>query len=231
MALRSRRPVVSVSPSGDTFVDCFRAGRNRFGTLRHVLALTVLLDHASILTGAGGILRSTNLKTSLGGASVTCFFILSGALITASWEHSPNLLDFLRNRAIRILPAYWVCLAVTVLVLGPIAWTAEHRALSDYWHTFPNPLGYLWRNGLLMQFQNRIGDLFAKHTEAHSVNGSLWSIPWEAGCYALVAVLGLLGIIPALCLRFLETICGLRKGPYSAFCFLANESHSFPPLF
>lgn len=46
-----------------------------------------------------------------------------------------------------------------------------------------------------MQFQPRIGDLFASHTEAYSINGSLWSIPWEAGCYTMVAALGLAGVI------------------------------------
>jgi len=164
--------------------------------MRHVLATAVLIEHAFVLSGSESLLAATRFKFSLGGAAVAGFFVLSGALITASWEHSPTAWQFARNRLLRIFPGYLACLLVTAFVIGPLALAAQSASgLATYWRQEPSPLGYVLRNGLLMQFQNRIGSLFAASAEAYSVNGSLWSIPWEAGCYAMVAALGVAGVL------------------------------------
>jgi len=164
--------------------------------MRHVLAIAVLIEHAFVLSGSESLLAATRFKFSLGGAAVAGFFVLSGALITASWEHSPTAWQFARNRLLRIFPGYLACLLVTAFVIGPLALAAQSASgLATYWRQEPSPLGYVLRNGLLMQFQNRIGSLFAASAEAYSVNGSLWSIPWEAGCYAMVAALGVAGVL------------------------------------
>ena len=179
-----------------SFANFFEPGYNRLGTMRHVLALAVLVDHAFILQGAGHVLGSTPYQTSLGGLAVAGFFVLSGALITASWEHSRTAWQFARNRVLRIFPGYLVCLLVTAFVIGPLAWAVQSSPeIPAYWKLEPGPASYVLRNSLLMQFQPRIGDLFATHTEAYSINGSLWSIPWEAGCYMMVGALGLAGVI------------------------------------
>ena len=179
-----------------SFAHFFEPGLNRLGTMRHVLALAVLVDHAFILQGSGHVLGSTPYQTSLGGLAVASFFVLSGAPITASWEHSHAAWQFARNRVLRIFPGYLVCLLVTALVIGPLAWAVQSSPeVPAYWKLEPGPASYVLRNSLLMQFQNRIGSLFATHVEAYSINGSLWSIPWEAGCYAMVAALGLTGIL------------------------------------
>ncbi len=179
------------------FAEFFEPGRNRLGTVRHLLSLAVLVDHAFILNGAGHVLTGTRYQTSLGGLAVAGFFVLSGALITASWEHSRSVWQFTRNRVLRIFPGYLACLLVTALAIGPMAWALRPSAegSAEYWKLEPGPLSYVLKNSLLMQFQNRIGDLFATHPEQFSINGSLWSIPWEAGCYAIVAALGALGVI------------------------------------
>lgn len=104
-----------------SFANFFEPGRNRLGTMRHVLALAVLVDHAFILQGYGHVLGSTPYQTSLGGLAVAGFFVLSGALITASWEHSRTAWQFARNRVLRIFPGYLVCLLVTAVVIGPLA--------------------------------------------------------------------------------------------------------------
>lgn len=96
---------------------------------------------------------------------------------------------------LRIFPGYLACLLVTALIIGPLAWALRPASAADYWKLEPGPVSYVFSNSLLMQFQNRIGDLFATHHEAYSINGSLWSIPWEAGCYAMVAVLGAAGVL------------------------------------
>lgn len=179
-----------------SFVSFFEPGRNRLGTVRNVLALSVLVDHAFHLQGYPHILATTPYQSSLGSMAVAGFFVLSGALISASWEHSRTAWQFARNRMLRIFPGYLVCLLVAALVIGPLAWAQGLPAeTTGYWKLDPSPVSYVLRNSLLMQFQPSIGDLFAAHKEAYSINGSLWSIPWEACCYAMVAVLGLTGFI------------------------------------
>lgn len=166
--------------------------------MRHLLAGLVLVDHACLLHHGQGVLAGTGLRTSLGAAGVAGFFVLSGALVTASWLERGSLGQFLTNRVLRIFPGYLVCLAVTALVLGPVAWalaSGHQTETVSYWASQPGPLAYLLKNAGLMQFQNRIGDLFAHSHEPYSINGSLWSIPWEAGCYLMVAALGLAGAL------------------------------------
>lgn len=179
-----------------SFANFFAPGRNRLGTMRHVLALAVLVDHSLHLGGFPHLLSFTPYKNAMGGVAVAGFFVLSGALITASWEHSRTAWQFARNRVLRIFPGYLVCLLVTAFVIGPLAWAVQSSPETPaYWKVEPSPASYVLRNSLLMQFQPRIGDLFATHKEAYAINGSLWSIPWEAGCYMMVGALGLAGVI------------------------------------
>lgn len=101
--------------------------------VRAVAVLLVVGTHAAFLSGAVG---STGLLGHLlgrGDLGVSIFFTLSGYLLHAgllrdggatSWRH------YALRRAARILPAYWLVLAVVVLAVRP-AWdvTALHAAL------------------------------------------------------------------------------------------------------
>jgi peptidoglycan/LPS O-acetylase OafA/YrhL len=66
--------------------------------VRLFLAYAVLLSHSYDLAGAKAsepLRRLTQARTTLGSLSVLCFFLLSGYLITASWQKDPDLKDFL----------------------------------------------------------------------------------------------------------------------------------------
>ena len=93
--------------------------------LRAVAVLAVVLTHVGFQTGAtlrgvsGGVLARLDL-------GVTLFFLLSGFLLyrpfAAAHLHgspAPRVRVYLRNRALRILPAYWVVVLVTVPLLTP----------------------------------------------------------------------------------------------------------------
>ncbi len=181
-----------------TFSEFFRPGRNRLGWVRHLLAVVVLCDHAFLLHHGQGLLAGMGFATSLGAAGVAGFFVLSGALVTSSWLERGDPIQFLANRGLRIFPGYLVCLLITALVLGPLAWNwcqPPVETHGEYWSSRPGPVSYVLKNAGLMQFQNRIGELFATHHEPYSINGSLWSIPWEAACYGMVAAMGLAGML------------------------------------
>ena len=122
------------------FANFFEPGHNRLGTMRHVLALAVLVDHSLHLGGFPHLLSSTPYKNAMGGIAVAGFFVLSGALITASWEHSRTVWQFARNRVLRIFPGYLVCLLVTALVIGPLAWAVQSSPeVPAYWKLEPGP--------------------------------------------------------------------------------------------
>ncbi|HVE66978.1 MAG TPA: acyltransferase [Solirubrobacteraceae bacterium] len=94
--------------------------------LRATAAVAVVLHHVWILDGGARVGQDTGVQTvflnlALG---VTLFFALSGFLLyrpfaaaIARGRSLPSVRGYLRNRALRILPAYWAILAVTALVL------------------------------------------------------------------------------------------------------------------
>jgi peptidoglycan/LPS O-acetylase OafA/YrhL len=98
---------------------------NNFDALRLLLALMVLYSHCFHLVVRAGNwvnpLEFTRGQTFLGGIAVDGFFVISGFLITASWQRSKGLVDYLRRRILRIYPGFVVAALVCLLVVGPWA--------------------------------------------------------------------------------------------------------------
>lgn len=84
--------------------------------LRALAVLLVLVGH--VLAEAGHYLR-----LDLPGAAipwtrgVDIFFVVSGVVITLSARHATGAGDFLRRRALRIVPLYWLFTSLMVLAL------------------------------------------------------------------------------------------------------------------
>ena len=76
-------------------------GDNCFDIIRYYLSFIVVFAHFSILSGANNF----NWITSSGEA-VSGFFILSGFLVYYSFLKKPQLNDYIKKRARRILPPY-----------------------------------------------------------------------------------------------------------------------------
>jgi peptidoglycan/LPS O-acetylase OafA/YrhL len=165
------------------------AGRNNFNLIRLLAAWAVIYGHAWPLTGSPGqdlVLQLVQLKFA-GGVAVDVFFLVSGLLIAASLERN-RLPAFLAARALRILPALVVCVALCTFVLGPLVTTS-----TDYWHQ-PDTWRYFARNAaLLRDTVYFLPGVFETHPD-HAVNGSLWSLPIEAKLYLVMALLGLLSL-------------------------------------
>ena len=165
----------------------------------------VLLDHAYPLGGFHGSTDPmwgwTNGQESFGGLAVFGFFVVSGFLVTRSFDGSPNFLSYIWKRFLRIFPGFWVCLLVTVLVFAPLAFWFEHSTLQGYLHTHTDsPSGYLKNNALLSMNQYNIDDLLGNNPYAHvhagfqAWDGSLWTLIYEFKCYLGVMVLGMIGV-------------------------------------
>src|SRR5262249_23034244 len=107
--------------------------RNNFDALRLLAASAVIFSHAFLLaTGeeAGEPLMSlTGGQAILGIVGGFVFFVISGYLVTQSWEETGSLPRFAAKRALRLYPALAACLLVLTFGLGP---AVTKLAATDY---------------------------------------------------------------------------------------------------
>lgn len=162
---------------------------NRFDFLRLLAAWLVLFSHCYPLAGhklGEPLARSTGIET-WGGVGVAIFFVLSGYLVTLSLQRSPTLLEFARRRALRIYPALVTVCLLSVLLLGP--WMTV-LPLADYFGAKPT-WQYL-QTATAWQVRYGLPGVFTTNVYAGTINGALWSLPFEIGCYAALALVSVL---------------------------------------
>lgn len=162
---------------------------NNFDGLRLLGALLVVVGHAYVLSG-----RPEDVPRVLGEPvhhlGVVIFFSLSGYLVTSSWLRFGRVRPYLGARLLRLLPALVVVVLLTTFVLGPLLTTLS---VGEYLTT-PGTWTYLQNVVLLGRFD--LPGVLVDVPVAGDVNGSLWTLAPEFGCYLLVPVL-----VPALVAR------------------------------
>lgn len=176
--------------SGPSLADCLARGHDNFLVLRLGAALLVLFGHSYALL-APGLAEADPAHRWLGQTythfiGVMAFFVISGYLITLSWQRDPRLGRYLAARALRILPALAVCVLATAFVLGPL-WT--NLPAATYFSS-AQPYAYVAGNVSLVSLQWQLPGVFTANPVTDVVNGSLWTLPVEARMYLGVAVLG-----------------------------------------
>ncbi|WP_295467701.1 acyltransferase [uncultured Pseudomonas sp.] len=165
--------------------------RNNFDFLRFAAASTVVVGHGFWLSGrldAEPILQLTGF-TDAASIAVYVFFVISGFLITASFQRSRHPLDFLAKRALRIFPALIVSVLFSVLVVGWLATTHDTGAYFSDRQT----LGFFKNILLLTRFE--LPGVFADNPFPDTVNGSYWTLPYEVFMYLSVLIIGVLGLL------------------------------------
>lgn len=166
-----------------SFRTVFDPHRNALNAVRLVMALSVIVWHSFALSG--NTLPEGPLRQLLGQVGVDGFFAISGFLIVSSWHRTPRWRTYLLARCLRILPAYWVCLAVTALVFAPVVagvFGGEN-------------LTYIVDNFFLWVGQKDIAGTPLDIPFEHIWNGSLWTLGWEFLCYLGVMLLGVVGLL------------------------------------
>ena len=154
---------------------------NNFDTLRLFFAIVVVFSHSyTVLQKNEPLSVWTKGECTFGSVSVWGFFIISGFLITQSWQRSPVLQRFLKRRILRIYPAFIVVTFLCVLVVHPLA---TIRSFS--------PLQYVLHTLHLTMYP--VPNVFPHNPLPGILNGSLWTIPYEFLCYLGVAALGSVG--------------------------------------
>lgn len=187
---------------------------NSLSLLRLVFAAMVLFDHSFPLGGFNGgrdpMWGWTGGQESFGGIAVLGFFVISGFLVTRSFDGSPSPVSYIWKRVLRIFPGFWVCLLVTVVLFGPLAFMYEHGTLHQYVVGFSdNPLRYIKNNSLLSMNQYGIDGLLGSNPWPHAFDGSLWTLIYEFKCYLGVMVLGMIGVFRRWRPSVLILCCGL----------------------
>lgn len=163
---------------------------NNFNLLRFIAASLVLISHSYPLAvqGLAEPLRES-LGTTWGSIAVDIFFVTSGFLVTRSLMHKRDLREFALARALRIFPALFVAMLITVVVVG--IWFTKLDA-AEYWQ-HKQTWKYLFKNTFLFRGieWGLPGTLVGHHGQAEgaALNGSLWTLPVEVTMYVLLAVL------------------------------------------
>ena len=168
----------------DNGVTSYAKSSNNFGFLRLFFAVLVILAHSfgpvygdlprDILTRIFGTL-------SLADLGVDGFFLISGYLVTKSFEGSHSTGEYLLKRILRIYPGYVVAYVLCILVLGPFV-GGQIASLPGI-----KVLAHI----ISLQTPNMEGVF----SGAPDLNSSMWTIAYEFRCYLLVLAVGLAGLL------------------------------------
>lgn len=156
--------------------------QNSLDALRLGAAMLVLYSHQHAVMGLPE--PSFLGWNTWGGAGVSIFFALSGYLVWTSWQRDPRVVPFLVRRSLRIFPALWVVILLSVLVLGP--W-ASFLGTQRY---FEHPWTWRYLDNMVLSVVYGLPGVFPANALPGIVNGSLWSLPVEFICYLVLAAAG-----------------------------------------
>ena len=150
---------------------------NNFNLLRLFAALQVVyihsLEHLEITNSAllylGEILRYF--------PGVPIFFMISGYLITMSYENNPTISDYIKNRILRIYPGLYVSFLISASIL---------YVFNQFDHVSFNSI-FMWTCAQLtfVQFYN---PEFIRDFGVGVINGSLWTISVELAFYIVLPI-------------------------------------------
>ena len=174
---------------------------NNFGFLRLLFATMVIVTHSfefKYLNVSSDPLAAIFGSVTLGDLSVDGFFLISGYLITKSFAENPNVLLFMKKRILRIYPGFIVA---SIVCLVPIAAAGGSSVLSIL-HQLPMSL---IRMLLLLKADNRSAFVGSNYPV---LDGSMWTISFEAICYTLVVFFGKTGLLVSKTpIAFIGVVC------------------------
>ncbi|MDB5396463.1 MAG: hypothetical protein JWM91_3969 [Rhodospirillales bacterium] len=152
---------------------------NNFTPFRLLLALLVVLGHFKAFVGT----TSPDWPFNYAATAVDCFFVVSGYLVSTSFDRDPNLYRFYVRRFFRIYPLYLAVIVAQALILASI-----ERA--GFVANVPSMLSYLFFNAVFANFvQHDIGGGVMTALVDPSLNASLWTLKIEFGFYLILPFL------------------------------------------
>lgn len=172
--------------------------------VRYILALSVIIAHFNIVFDAEVYWPISS------GTAVGAFFGFSGFLVYASYMRHNSMRGYVVSRARRILPAYWIVVVASALLLCSVSTLGVMGYLSH-----PSLWRYLVANLSFLNFlQPDLPGVFANH-EVTVVNGSLWTLKVEWMLYLS------LPLVVCVCRRY-----GIRIVSATACLFVVSLAYS-----
>lgn len=169
---------------------------NNLNIMRLIAALFVIVTHSYALSGQqeGDLLFSiTGGQLMFSSLGVDTFFIISGFLIFNSFKYRKSNLDYLWKRCLRIFPALFIVLSLTVI----IGYFFSSSSFYDYFWMTGNVKTYILNNLSLYNLQPTMSDVFATNPLPGTINGSLWTLAYEFSLYFLVMLAAIGRFVPA----------------------------------
>lgn len=172
---------------------------NNFDLIRLIAAVAVIFSHAFPLS----MITKDNInefeplyilsggQVTIGNLSVFIFFVVSGFLITQSFERTSSNLNYFVSRIVRIFPGLMIVVLITAFVLGPLV---TDLSLNSYFSNF-NTYTYLQTGIGLIGNQLGLPGVFLNNNYPIQVNGSLWSLKYELLFYIAVVIFGILNLL------------------------------------
>jgi peptidoglycan/LPS O-acetylase OafA/YrhL len=157
-----------------------------FDFLRIFLATAIIAWHTASLTGHLEIARRSAFWFSE-YALLPMFFVLSGFLVAGSGMRLSTK-NFILNRAARILPALFADVVFAALLIGPLVTTLP----ANLYFTGPAFFSYFLNIAGWVHYS--LPGVFTNNPSP-DVNGALWTVPYEIGCYVIFAGLIISGAI------------------------------------
>jgi peptidoglycan/LPS O-acetylase OafA/YrhL len=152
---------------------------NNFDLIRLLAALQVAAVHTISLFKLTGVTVTVVNGVLRMFPGVPIFFLISGCLISKSFERSVSIRDFYRNRLLRIYPGLWICLVLSIAAIAIKIATVPHFGPVSRSEMLT------WWAAQMASYQ-QYSPRFLHNTR---VNGSLWTIPPELEFYALLPLL------------------------------------------
>lgn len=173
------------TPTIGALLDKYQGIGPGFDQVRTILALSILFWHSFGMAYGPDFMQALPIVPfrSLAAILLPMFFALSGFLVTGSALRTNDLNVFLTFRGLRILPALFVEISLSALVLGPLLTTLPLRAY------FSNPDFLEYFGSLIGRVRAVLPGLFLTNYIPRLVNGALWTLGAEALCYVTIALL------------------------------------------
>jgi peptidoglycan/LPS O-acetylase OafA/YrhL len=166
-----------------------------FDFARIFLATAIVAWHTATLTGHLEMVRASAFWF-FEYALLPMFFVLSGFLVAGSGMRLSTK-NFILNRAARIVPALFADIIFAALLIGPLVTTLPANLY------FTGPTFFTYFLNIAGWVHYALPGVFESNPSP-DVNGALWTVPFEIGCYIIFAGLMISGAIkrPRLVLLF-----------------------------
>tara|TARA_Y100000588_G_C14177660_1_gene892142 strand:+ start:104 stop:1198 length:1095 start_codon:yes stop_codon:yes gene_type:complete len=158
--------------------------KNNLDLIRLFAATQVAINHLFFHFGleeeTSNFLLINIIKITQFFPGVPIFFMISGYLISKSYEKNPDLKNYFRNRFLRLYPAAWFCLLLSIIFVVATGNLSSIMIMSK---------GFIaWLITEIVFIHIYSYDGFSDFGTG-KLNGSLWTLPVEIQFYIFIPII------------------------------------------